>query len=129
MLRVTKIPWNTAHYQWSDFKLGDEYKKYLFDTYGITVQSGGRVIWNHVLTVEVVIEGGSGAGEDYGVGGKKKKKKKTIKLIFIMGDLETIQEKEVSDLVAPEIISDIKNKIQEQTGTKISLSDVQIIKG
>ena len=46
-----------------------------------------------------------------------------------MGDVEKVLEKEVNNLVAPEIISDIKNKIQEQTGTKISLSDVQIIKG
>jgi hypothetical protein len=129
MVTTTKIPWNTAHYLWSDFKLGDAYKQYLFDTYGITVESGGRVIWDHVLTVEVVIETMGGAGEDYRVGDKKEKQKKKIKLIFIMGELRSEQEKEVSDLVTPEVISDIKNKIQEQTGTKISLSDVQIIKG
>lgn len=124
-----EIKWGKARYKWNDFKLDSVYQQYLLDTYGITVENA-KVIWGKVFTVEIVVVPQGGAGEDYGVGGKKEeKKKKRIKLIFIMGDVEKVLEKEVSDLVAPEIISDIKNKIQEQTGTKISLSDVQIIKG
>jgi len=125
-----KIPWNTAHYLWNDFKLGDDYKQYLQDTYGITVENGGRAIWNHVFTVEIVVRPGA-AGEDVGgiLGNKKKKGKKKIKLIFIMGESHKEIEKEVKDIIPIKAISDIKNKIEEQLQTKISLSDVQIIKG
>jgi hypothetical protein len=132
MLQATQIKWNEAHNKWSDFKLGDLYTQYLFDTYGITVEAGGRVIWNHVLSVievEVIIPIG-GAGDDFGYqGGKKKKAKKKIKLIFIMGDVRIEQVKEKTELISPKIVSDIQNKIEEQLQTKISLSDVQIIKG
>lgn len=132
MLQATQIKWNEAHNIWSDFKLGDLYTQYLFDTYGITVETGGRVIWNHVLRVievEVIIPIG-GAGEDFGYqGAKKKKAKKKIKLIFIMGDVRIEQVKEKTELISPKIVSDIQNKIEEKLETKISLSDVQIIKG
>ena len=132
MLQATQIKWNEAHNLWSDFKLGDLYTQYLFDTYGITVEAGGRVIWNHVLNVievEVIIPIG-GAGDDFGYqGSKKKKAKKKIKLIFIMGDVRIEQVKEKTELISPKIVSDIQNKIEEKLETKISLSDVQIIKG
>ena len=132
MLQATQIKWNEAHNLWSDFKLGDLYTQYLFDTYGITVEAGGRVIWNHVLNVievEVIIPIG-GAGDDIGYrGAKKKKAKKKIKLIFIMGDVRIEQVKEKTELISPKIVSDIQNKIEEKLETKISLSDVQIIKG
>jgi len=128
MLTEQKIAWGNAHYLWNDFKLGTEYQKYLFDVYGITVEAGGRVIWNHVFNViEVIIQQG-GAGEIPGVG-EKKPKRKRIKLIFIMGDIQKSLDKEVKDLVAPKIVSDIQNKIEEQVKAKISLSDVQITKG
>jgi len=131
VLKATQIKWNEAHNVWSDFKLGDLYTQYLFDTYGIVVEAGGHVIWNHVITIEVIVPVmPGGAGEDFGyLGGKKKKAKKKIKLIFIMGDIREEQTKEVHELISPKIVSDIKNKIEEQLQTKISLSDVQIIKG
>ena len=71
-----------------------------------------------------------GAGDDYGMfGTKKKKNKKQIKLIFIMDSVHTEQTKEVKDIIAPQIVSDIRNKLLEQLQTQISLKDVQIIKG
>jgi hypothetical protein len=131
MLQATQITWDQANNLWNDYKLGDLYTQYLLDTYGITVEAGGRVIWNHVLNViEVIITIPGGAGEEGGIGGKKKKKaKRRIKLIFIMGDLRKEEAKEVNELVSVKALTDIQNKIQEQIGTKISLSDVQIIKG
>jgi hypothetical protein len=128
MLTATQITWDQAHNLWDDYKLGDLYTKYLLDTYGITVEAGGRVIWDHVLNViEVTVtQGGGAAGQ---VGGKKKKVRKKIKLIFIMGDIHTEQTKEVKDIIAPQIVSDIRNKLSEQLKTQISLKDVQIIKG
>jgi len=131
MLQATQITWDQANNLWNDYKLGDLYTQYLLDTYGITVEAGGRVIWNHVLNViEVIIVAPGGAGEEGGIGGKKEKKaKRRIKLIFIMEDLYKEEAKEVNELVSIKALTDIQNKIQEQIGTKISLSDVQIIKG
>lgn len=132
MLQATQIKWSEAHNKWDDFKLGNLYTQYLFDTYGITVEAGGRVIWDHVLNViqigiEIPI---SGAGPDMIPSGRKKKKeKKKIKLIFIMGEIRKEETKDVNDIVSAKIVSDIQNKIEEQLQTKISLSDVQIIKG
>jgi hypothetical protein len=128
MLTATQITWDQAHNLWNDFKLGDLYTQYLFDTYGITVDAGGRVIWNHVVNViEVIVTQGGGTSEQ--IGGKKKEAQKKIKLIFIMGDVHNEQTKEIKHIIAPQIVSDIQNKISEQLQTKISLSDVQIIKG
>jgi len=130
MLQATQIKWGQAHNLWNDFKLGDLYTQYLFDTYGITVEAGGRVIWNHVLNViEVIVTPGGAPLQDGVIGGKNKVARKKIKLIFIMGDVHTEQTKEVKDIIAPQIVSDIQNKLSEQLKTQISLSDVQIIKG
>lgn len=131
MLQATQIKWNGAHNKWNDYKLGDLYTRYLKEEYGITVESGGRVIWNHVLNViEIIIQQPGGAGEDYTLGkSKQKKRKKRIKLIFIMGDVRNQQEKEVSDLVPPKLVSDVTNKLEEDLKVKITLKDVQIIKG
>ena len=130
MLQATQITWDQAHNLWNDYKLGDLYTQYLLDTYGITVESGGRVIWDHVLNViEVTINQGGAPLQDGVIGGKNKVARKKIKLIFIMGDVHTEQTKEVKDIIAPQIVSDIQNKLSEQLKTQISLKDVQIIKG
>jgi len=130
MLQATQITWGQAHNLWNDYKLGDLYTQYLLDTYGITVEAGGRVIWNHVLNViEVTINQGGAPLQDGVIGGKNKVARKKIKLIFIMGDVHTEQTKEVKDIIAPQIVSDIQNKLSEQLKTQISLKDVQIIKG
>jgi hypothetical protein len=131
MLQATQITWDQAHNQWNDYKLGDLYTQYLQQTYNITVENGGRVIWDHVLNVIEVIININGAGDDEGgvFGGKKKRIKKKIKLIFIMGDLHEEKTKIVNDIVDVKMVTDIQNKIAEQTRTKITLSDVQIIKG
>jgi hypothetical protein len=131
MLQATQIKWNEAHNLWNDYKLGDLYTQYLLATYGITVEAGGRVIWNHVLNViEVIVEQQGGAPlQDGVIGGKNKVARKKIKLIFIMGDVHTEQTKELKDIIAPQIVSDIRNKLSEDLKTQISLSDVQIIKG
>ena len=130
MLTATQIPWDQAHNKWDDYKLGDLYTQYLLDTYGITVEAGGRVIWDHVLNViEVTISQGGAPLQDGVIGGKTKVARKKIKLIFIMGDVQTTQTKEVKDIIAPQIVSDIRNKLSEQLKTQISLKDVQIIKG
>jgi hypothetical protein len=126
---INKIAWQDAHYLWDDFKLGNDYAQYLLDEYGITVEATGRVRWDKVFTVEIVIEevfvgGGGGIIED-----EPKKKKRKIKLIFICGDNKGMIEKEVNDDISTQLLSDIRNKIQEVTKTQIILSDVQIIKG
>jgi hypothetical protein len=127
MLTEQKITWDQAHYLWNDFKLGTEYQQYLFDVYGITVEAGGRVIWNHVFNViEVTIQPGGAAPQQ--IGGKAKKVRKKIKLIFIMGDIQTTQTKTPKD-ISPAVVTDIQNHIEEQLKTKITLSDVQVIKG
>jgi hypothetical protein len=130
MLQATQIKWSQAHNLWNDYKLGDLYTQYLLETYGITVEAGGRVIWNHVLNViEVTISQGGAPLQDGVIGGKTKKVRKKIKLIFIMGDIHTEQTKEVKNIIAPQIVSDIRNKLSEELKTQISLKDVQIIKG
>ena len=129
MLQATQITWDQAHNLWNDYKLGDLYTQYLLDTYGITVETGGRVIWNHVLNViEVTVVTGGGAPQGQ-IGGKQKVARRKIKLIFIMDNVHTEQTKEVKDIIAPQIVSDIRNKLSEQLQTQISLKDVQIIKG
>jgi hypothetical protein len=128
MLQATQITWDQAHNLWNDYKLGDLYTQYLLETYGITVEAGGRVIWDHVLNVIEVTVTQQGGAPGQG-GGKKKKVRKKIKLIFIMGDIHTEQTKEVKDIIAPQIVSDIRNKLSEELKTQISLKDVQIIKG
>ena len=126
---IHKIEWDKAHYLWSDFKLGSDYAQYLLDEYGITVEATGRVRWDKVFTVEVIIEQvGGGAGIVYGQEEPKKKKRK-IKLIFICGDNKGMIEKEVNDDISTQLLSDIRNKVEEITKTQIILSDVQIIKG
>jgi hypothetical protein len=131
MLQATQITWDQAHNKWDDFKLGDLYTQYLLATYGITVEAGGRVIWDHVLNViEVIVTQPGGAPlQDGVIGGKNKLARRKIKLIFIMGDVHTEQTKEVKDIISPQIVSDIRNKLSEQLQTQISLKDVQIIKG
>jgi hypothetical protein len=125
---IHKIEWQDAHYLWSDFKLGSEYATYLLEEYGITVEVTGRVRWDKVFTVEVVVEKKGGGGRPYEHEEPKKKKIK-IKLIFICGDNKGMIEKEVNDEISTQLLSDIRNKIQEITKTQIVLSDVQIIKG
>jgi hypothetical protein len=125
---IHKIEWQDAHYLWSDFKLGSEYATYLLEEYGITVEVTGRVRWDKVFTVEVVVEKKGGGGRPYEQEEPKKKKRK-IKLIFICGDNKGMIEKEVNDDISAQLLSDIRNKIQEITKTQIVLSDVQIIKG
>jgi len=125
---IHKIQWQDTHYLWSDFKLGSEYATYLLEEYGITVEVTGRVRWDKVFTVEVVVEKKGGGGRPYEYEEPKKKKRK-IKLIFICGDNKGMIEKEVNDDISAQLLSDIRNKIQEITKTQIVLSDVQIIKG
>lgn len=130
MLQATQIKWNEAHNLWNDYKLGDLYTQYLQQTYGITVEAGGRVIWNHVLNViEVTISQGGAPLQDGVIGGKTKISRRKIKLIFIMDDVHVEQTKELKDIIAPQIVSDIRNKLSEDLKTQISLKDVQIIKG
>jgi len=133
MLVATQISWDKANYLWSDFAFGSLYTQYLLETYGITVESTGREIWDHVLAIEVVVIPvgpiGGGGDDGMGIGGRKKKVKNKIKLIFIMGEVRKDEVKEVNDTISAKLVSDIQNKIEEQLKTKISLSDVQIIKG
>ena len=126
MKTIHKISWDNAHYLWSDFKLGSEYAQYLLEEYGITVEATGRVRWDKVFTVEVIVGGG---GRPYDDGDEKKKQKRKIKLIFICGDNKGMIEKEVNDEISTQLLSDIRNKIQEVTKTQVILNDVQIIKG
>ncbi len=123
---IHKIAWQDAHYLWSDFKLGSEYATYLLEEYGITVEVTGRVRWDKVFTVEVLVKGGGGRPYEQE---EPKKKKRKIKLIFICGDNKGMIEKEVNDNISAQLLSDIRNKIQEITKTQVILSDVQIIKG
>lgn len=128
MKTIQKIPWESAHYLWNDFKLGSEYAAYLLEEYGITVEATGRVRWDKVFIVEVVVEQKGGGGRPYPYEEDKKEKRK-IKLIFICGEVDGVIEKEVNDNVSTQLLSDIRNKIQEVTKTQVLLSDVQIIKG
>ena len=76
---IHKIEWDKAHYLWSDFKLGSDYAQYLLDEYGITVEATGRVRWDKVFTVEVVIEINKGAGGGNADEPKKAKRKMKAK--------------------------------------------------
>lgn len=125
MKSIKKIAWGDAHYIWSDFKLGDAYTQYLLEEYGVIVEAGGRVRWDNVFVVEVTVVGGGGGIIDE----PEKKAKRKIKLIFICGDNKGMIEKEVNDNISTQLLSDIRNKIEESLKTQIVLSDVQIIKG
>lgn len=128
MYTVKQLKWNEIHSKWNDIKFPEPYQQYLQEVYGITIDNG-RVLWGHVIevTIQEAIQQGGAPSEVSG--GKKKKVRKKIKLIFIMGEIRSEETKEVKDLISPKIISDVQNKIEEQINTKISLKDVQIIKG
>ena len=121
---IHKIYWDKAHYLWNNFKLGSEYAQYLLEEYGVTVEANGRVLWDKVFTVEVIVGGGGGIIDE-----PKKKQKRKIKLIFICGEDKGMIEKEVNDEISAQLLSDIRNKIEEITKTQVVLNDVQIIKG
>lgn len=123
---IHKISWDKAHYLWNYFNLGSDYAQYLFDIYGVKVGFSGHVLWDKVFTVEVVVSSGETTYDD---SGEKKKDKRKIKLIFICGDDTGMIEKEVNDEISAQLLSDIRNKIQEITKTQVILNDVQIIKG
>ena len=132
MYSVRQLKWGEVHAKWNDIKFPEPYQQYLQDTFGLTV-TNGRVLWNHVVEVTLAPAPTGGAGEDISpsLPSKKKKKKcKEIKLIFIMGEAssETIKEK-CENKISIKAVKNIKNNIEEQLGTKITLSDVQIIKG
>ena len=127
MTTITKIAWDNAHYLWDDFKLGSDYAQYLLDQYGIMVEATGRVRWDKVFTVEVIIESKGGGGRPYEDEQQNKKEKRKIKLIFICGDNKGMIEKQVNKDISTQLLSDIRNKIEEITKAQIVLKDVQII--
>jgi len=129
MYLVRKLKWGEVHNKWDDIKFPEPYQQYLLDTFGLTITEG-RVLWGHV--VEVTLSQQKGAVDDSTLpsGTKKKEACKEIKLIFIMDDLRKTQTKlKCKDKKSVKLINDIQNNIEEQLQTKITLSDVQIIKG
>lgn len=129
MYSVRPLKWSETHNKWNDIKFPEPYQQYLLDTFGLTVTEG-RVLWNHVVEVTLVSQGGAVDESTIPGGTKKKEACKKIKLIFIMGDLNKNQTKlKCKDKVSLKLVSSIQNNIEEQLKTKISLSDVQIIKG
>ena len=132
MYSVRQLKWNEVHSKWDDIKFAQPYQQYLQDTFGLTV-TDGRVLWGHVVEVTLVPEptttqvGGKAPDE------KPKKKKdqcKEIKLIFIMDDTKQEQTRlKCKDKVSIKAVKDVQNHIEEQLKTKITLSDVQVIKG
>ena len=130
MYSTRQLKWGEVHNKWNDIKFPEPYQQYLLDTFGLTVVDG-RVLWGHVLEVTLVPSGGA-VDETGGVFGDKKKKEqcKKIKLIFIMDDTKRDQTKlKCKDKVSIKAVKDVQNHIEEQLKTKITLSDVQIIKG
>ena len=130
MYSVRQLKWNEVHNKWNDIKFPEPYQQYLQDTFGLTVVDG-RVLWGHVVEVTLVpVQEGAFGGPTDIAREKKKKKCKEIKLIFIMGDIENTQVKQkCKDKVSVKLVSSLQNKIEEQLETKITLKDVQIIKG
>ena len=129
MYSVRKLKWSETHNKWNDIKFPVPYQQYLLDTFGLTVTEG-RVLWNHVVEITLISQGGAVDESTIPGGTKKKEACKEIKLIFIMGDLNKKQTKlKCKDKVSLKVVSSIQNNIEEQLKTKISLSDVQIIKG
>lgn len=129
MYSVRPLKWSEVHNKWNDIKFPEPYQQYLLDTFGLTVTEG-RVLWGHV--VEVTLAQQAGAVDDSTIPGgiKKKEACKEIKLIFIMGNIHKTQTKlKCKDKKSVKLINDIQNNIEEQLQTKITLSDVQIIKG
>ena len=132
MYNVRELKWNEVHNKWNDIKFPEPYQQYLQDTFGLTV-TNGRVLWGHVIEVTLVPAEGVVGGAPYPeqpTAKKKKKDCKEIKLIFIMDDTEQKQTKlKCKNKVSVKLVSSIQNNIEEQLKTKITLSDVQIIKG
>ena len=131
MYSVRELKWNEVHSKWNDIKFPAPYQQYLQDTFGLTV-TNGRVLWGHVVEVTLVpvpTEGVIGGAPLPEQPKKKKKACKEIKLIFIMGDTKREQTKLKCKDVSIKTIKDIQNNIEEQLKTKITLSDVQVIKG
>ena len=131
MYNVRELKWNEVHNKWNDIKFPDPYQQYLQDTFGLTV-TNGRVLWGHVVEVTLVPTPTQGVvgGAPYPEAKKKKKACKEIKLIFIMDDTKHEQVRlKCKDKVSIKAVKDVQNHIEEQLKTKITLSDVQIIKG
>lgn len=129
MYSVRKLKWGEVHNKWNDIKFPEPYQQYLLDTFGLTVTEG-RVLWGHVVEITLIQQGGAVDESTIPGGVKKKEADKKIKLIFIMGDLHETQTKlKYKDKKSVKLINNIQNNIEEQLQTKITLSDVQIIKG
>ena len=129
MYSVRELKWNEVHSKWNDIKFPAHYQHYLQDTFGLTV-TDGRVLWSHVVEVTLVPTGQVGGKAPDEKKPKKKEACKEIKLIFIMDDTEREQTKlKCKNKVSIKLVGSVQNNIEEQLGTKISLSDVQIIKG
>lgn len=129
-MSIKRLKWNQSHYKWSEFFLGETYRKYLVDTYGVI--TNGKVVWNHVLEViEIEIEIPSEILNTSGIPSEiksKKPQKKYIKLIFIINDDKHEEQKIKTKNISVRLISDIKNIIEEKIQSKIRLTNVQIIK-
>jgi hypothetical protein len=129
MYSIRELKWGEVHNKWNDIKFPEPYQQYLLDTFGLTVTEG-RVLWGHVVEVTLVSQAGAVDESTIPGGTKKKESCKEIKLIFIMGDLRKTQMKlKCKDKKSVKLIDNIQNNIEEQLQTKITLSDVQIIKG
>lgn len=129
MYVATELKWNQVHYKWNDINFGPAYQQYLLETYGI-IAINGRVLWGYVIEVTIIPEPGTGqqggAPGDY----PEQKRRKKIKLIFIMEDLQKEQTKiPVTKKMSVGYVGDIQNYIEQQIDAKITLRDVQIIKG
>jgi hypothetical protein len=128
MYSVRELKWNEVHNKWNDIKFPAPYQQYLQDTFGLTVTEG-RVLWGHVVEVILIPTEGVVGGKAPEEKPKKKKTCKEIKLIFIMDDTKREQTKLKCKDISIKTIKDIQNHIEEQLKTKITLSDVQVIKG
>lgn len=129
MYSVRKLKWSEAHNKWNDIKFPEPYQQYLLDTFGLTITEG-RALWGHVVEITLISQGGAVDESTIPGGTKKKEAYKEIKLIFIMGNINKTQIKlKHKDKKSVELINSIQNNIEEQLQTKITLSDVQIIKG
>jgi hypothetical protein len=129
MYSIRELKWGEVHNKWNDIKFPEPYQQYLLDTFGLTITEG-RVLWGHVVEVTLVSQAGAVDESTIPGGTKKKESCKEIKLIFIMGDLHKTQMKlKCKDKKSVKLIDNIQNNIEEQLQTKITLSDVQIIKG
>lgn len=123
---VIQINWDEAGSPtntWDNFHSDYYYVRYLDHEFNIVVESPPtHILWDYAVLLTIAFPADSTLSSK-----GKKKRKKTIKLIFMINDIEEIFEKEKNNQVKIDFKNKVENQLSEQLGQKVILENVQII--